>query len=268
MSDHNENKIRIFLLSLLPPVLLLGAETALFFSLPHLNRFIAYFAFAVLSAQLVLQVVFIKGEICNGQRFRLVNAALYLALYWVGLLLLGALAEKRYIPLMLLIVSGLLTLFAVWQQPKEDERLQRALLLFANVCALLGVLAYLAIWWNLPRAEWLSYSPFSQLFLAVVLANWLLRVSRNRLQGLLQLLPRLMLLTLLLNAVYSVIVLLLLYFNLITVITPLSGFILYFVVHLLAAAMLGGSISKNNPLRLPHLAVLLILALSFPFWLT
>lgn len=268
MSEHNENKIQTLFLSLLPPALLLSAETALFFSQQHLSSFIAYFAFAVLSAQTVLQVVFIKGEICNGQRFRLVNAVLSLGLYWAGLLLLGSLAEKRYIPLALLIAAGLLMLFAVWQQPKEDIRLQRAFLLFANIFAGLGTLAYFAIWWNLPLQEWLAYSPFSQLLLGVIVANWLLRLSRNRLQGFLALLPRIMLLALLLNAIYSVVVLLLLHVNLLLPTTSLRGFILYFVAHLLSMALLGWSISKNKVLALPHLTILLLLALSLPCWLS
>ncbi|MGR6981339.1 hypothetical protein ACUHGC_08040 [Testudinibacter sp. P27/CKL/0425] len=267
MSDHNENKVQILLLSLVPALLLLGAETALFFSQQQLNVFIAHFSLAVLDAQLLAQIVFIKGEICNGQRARLIKGSLYLALYWVGLLLLGALAEKRYIPLALVIGASVLMLFAVWQQPKDDERLRRGLLLFANVCGVIGLLAYCSIWLNLPLQEWLRYSPFSQLLLGAIIANWLLKISRNRLQGFIALLPRLMLLALMLNALYSVVVLLLLYFNLIAVTVSVLGFALYFAVHLLTAGVLGWLIWKNQPLTPAVLTLLMLLTISLPFWL-
>ncbi|WP_052122430.1 hypothetical protein [Chelonobacter oris] len=267
MSDHNENKRQTILSSLLPPILLLAAETALWFSHHELTAFIAGFSLSVLSAQWVGQLVFVKGEICHGQRSRLIKGSLYLAVYWLGLLLLGALAAKRYIPQALVISAALLLLFAVWQQPKDDERLRRGLLLFANICGVIGLLAYLSVWLNLPLQDWLRYSPFSQLLLGLVVASWLLRVARNRLQGLIALLPRLMLLMVLLNAVYSVIVLLSMHLKLILPTAGVSGFASYFAVHLLTAAVLGWLILKNRPLTLPILGVLLLLAISFPFWL-
>ncbi|SMB86304.1 hypothetical protein SAMN05660772_00847 [Pasteurella testudinis DSM 23072] len=271
MSDHNENKIQITLLALLPPLVLLGAETALFLLPPDdsqaLASFIAYFAFAVLCCQLVTHVVFSKGEICNGQRSRLVRANLFLLLYWIGLFLLGALAQKRYVPLALLIGAAILLLVTVWQQPKDDERLRRGILLFGTICGGLGVLCYLAILWNLPRQDWFAYSPFSQLLLGLVLSAWQLRLSRNRLQGFIALLPRLMLLSLLLNALYSVVVLLLLHWNLTLLPLSTGAFAGYFALHLLLAALLFWLISSRKTLDLAWLSLLLLLSMGLPFLL-
>lgn len=267
MSEHSKNKIQLIFLSLLPILFLLSAETALFYSQRYLVTFIAYFSFAVLACQLLCHLVFVKGEICNGQRARLTKANLYLAIYWIGLFIMGAMAEKRYVPLALMIAAALLLLVTVWQQPKDDDGLRRAILLFGTICGVLGVLSYMAIMVNLPLQDWFRYSPFSQILLGLVLANWLLRLSRNRLQGFIALLPRLMLLTLLCNAVYCVVVLLLLHFNLILLTVSITGFVLYFAIHLLLAGFLVWVIMKNKTLDLILLSFLLLVTLSFPFLL-
>lgn len=264
MSDHNDNKVQIVIFSFLLVLFLLVVETALWLLQQRLDSLIAYFPLAVLSAQLICQAVFIKGKICNGQRFRLIKANLYLAIYWVGLLLLGALADKRYIPLALMIGASLLLLFAVWQQPKDDIRLQKGLLMFANACGVIALLAYFSILFNLPLSQWLYYSPFSQLLLGIVIANGLLYLSGNRLQQLIALLPHFMLLMLLLNAVYSVIVLVLLHVNLILPTISVMGFVCYFTAHLLMAGLLLWLIFSAKILDFKWLFFLLVITSSFP----
>ncbi|KAE9526281.1 hypothetical protein [Testudinibacter aquarius] len=267
MSDQTDNKSRIVFLALLPVMVLLASETALFYLQQHLLSFVAIFSFAVLSCQLIIQVVFTQGEICNGQRFRLVKVNLWLALYWAGLLLLGTMAAKRYIPLALLIGAALLLLITVWQQPKEDIRLQRGILLFGTVCGILGMFCYVAILLNLPLQDGLIYSPFSQLLLGLIVANWQLRLSRNRLQGFLALLPRLMLLTLLLNAIYSVGILLALHVNLLLPTISSSAFAGYFALHLVLGILLFWLILKQKMLDLRWLSLLLLLTLCLPLLL-
>ena len=80
MSEEQSKPLAAFL-ALLPIGLLLMIE---FFveALQLAEKLIPHLAFGVLIAQLLCLVAFIKGEICPGQRGRLIKANVCFALYW------------------------------------------------------------------------------------------------------------------------------------------------------------------------------------------
>jgi len=74
MSEEQSKPLAAFL-AILPIGLLLMID---FFA----EKLIPHLAFGVLIAQLLCLVAFIKGEICPGQRGRLIKANVCFALYW------------------------------------------------------------------------------------------------------------------------------------------------------------------------------------------
>lgn len=153
----------------------------------------------MLIAQLLCLVAFIKGEICPGQRGRLIKANVCFALYWFVWLGMSLASPHHYVMTDIVSLCGLSAVYAVWKQPK-DEVARRGFLLMASLVSGLGVIAYLMIFFGNPTPNFMQYNPLAQALMGVLLANLCLSVSRNRLQGFIALLPLLMILLLALNA--------------------------------------------------------------------
>ena len=95
MSEEQSKPLVVFL-ALLPIGLLLIIE---FFaeSLQSAEKLIPHLAFGVLIAQLLCLVAFIKGEICPGQRGRLIKANVCFALYWLVWLGMSLASPHHYV---------------------------------------------------------------------------------------------------------------------------------------------------------------------------
>ena len=142
MSEEQSKPLAAFL-ALLPIGLLLIIE---FFaeSLQSAEKLIPHLAFGVLIAQLLCLVAFIKGEICPGQRGRLIKANVCFALYWLVWLGMSLASSHHYVMTDIVSLCGLSAVYAVWKQPK-DESARRGFLLMASLVSGLGVIAYLMI---------------------------------------------------------------------------------------------------------------------------
>ncbi|MBE2894681.1 hypothetical protein [Spirabiliibacterium falconis] len=237
MSQQTENKTALLIYALVPIALLISAEGLFYVLRVQLSpsRFFALFGCAVLLAQGILQLIFLKGEICPGQRGRLSNVGLYLGLYWIMVLVLCFF--KPFVPQTWQAIAGLLLLFSTFQQPK-DPQLRRAILLFGVVAGVIGLLCYVLLLYRLDYMMWLVLSPFNQAIIALGLAYYLLQLSRSRLANFIQLLPMAMLLMLIGNALFCVLMFAWVYATDVPVRLNLGLIALYFALHLLVALLL------------------------------
>jgi glutamate-5-semialdehyde dehydrogenase len=95
MSEEQSKPLAAFL-ALLPIGLLLIIE-CFAESLQTAEKLIPHLAFGVLIAQLLCLVAFIKGEICPGQRGRLIKANVCFALYWFVWLGMNLASPHHYV---------------------------------------------------------------------------------------------------------------------------------------------------------------------------
>lgn len=266
MSDEKTATKLTALFSVLPVATLLLIDLYTMFLQPQ-GKAVSHLAFGVLIAQLLCCLVFIKGEICNGQRSRLIRANMYFALFWSVWFSLSLFSNYHYVLTDMICLCGLIMLLAIWQQPPE-EGLRKSLLFMATVCGGAGVICYGLMLIDIPMLIWVQYNLFAQILLGVVLANLVLVISRNRLQGFIALLPLVMMIALLLNAIAVSGILANAHF--VSAVSFLNdfAFVLYFALHLAVALILGVHIFRNIKLSYRVLMMLLIISASLPLWAT
>ena len=161
MSEEQSKPLAAFL-ALLPIGLLLIIE---FF-----EKLIPHLAFGVLIAQLLCLVAFIKGEICPGQRGRLIKANVCFALYWLVWLGISLASPHHYVMTDIVSLCGLSAVYAVWKQPK-DESARRGFLLMASLVSGLGVIAYLMIFFGNPISNFVQYNLLALLMILLLALN-------------------------------------------------------------------------------------------------
>ncbi|MGC6248597.1 hypothetical protein ACNO7P_09175 [Bisgaard Taxon 45] len=262
MSEEKTSPILTALLSCFPVLVLLSIDLfTLFLMSPP--KAISHLAFAVLIAQLCCVLVFSKGQICPGQRGRLSRVNLYFVLFWGVWFLLSLFSTYHFILTDMLSLCGIAVAIATWQQP-EEAKLRRSMLLIASLIGAVGCLCYLFMFVVIPPLYWGQYNLFAQVLVGIVLTHLALVISRNRLQGFIRLLPLLMLIALLLNAV-SVLGLLLYFSNTAYFVNPLA-WVLYFALHLVMTTIIGLHIFKKWSFAYTTLLILLLLSASLPLW--
>ncbi len=266
MSDEKTSKNLTALFSFLPVATLLLIDLYTMFLQPQAKA-VSHLAFGVLIAQLLCCLVFVKGEICNGQRSRLIRVNLYFVLYWALWFLLSLFSNYHYVLTDMICLCGIIMLLAVWQQPPE-EGLRKSVLMMGAVCGVVGLICYGLMLIDIPMLIWVQYNLFAQILMGVVLTNLTLVTSRNRLQGFIGLLPLLMMIALLLNAIAVLGVLANAHF--VSAVSFLNdfAFVLYFALHLVAAAVLAVHIWRKINLSYRILMMLLIISASLPLWAT
>ncbi len=90
--SEQQPKFLTALASLFPVLLLLVIDIFALWLQPQ-SKAISHLALGVLTAQLICLIVFLKGEICNGQRSRLSLVNMYFAIFWVVWFLLSFLVK-------------------------------------------------------------------------------------------------------------------------------------------------------------------------------
>ena len=262
MSEEQSKPLTAFL-AILPIGLLLMVD---FFieSLQLAEKLIPHLAFGVLIAQLLCLVAFIKGEICPGQRGRLIKANACFALYWFVWLGMSLSSPHHYVMTDIVSLCGLSAVYAVWKQPKDDVA-RRGFLLMASLVSGFGVIAYLMIFFGNPTPNFMQYNPLAQALMGVLLANLCLSVSRNRLQGFIALLPLLMILLLALNAL-AVLIFIIYQGTSAVVFSNVFAYGIYFLLHLVIAGVLLLHSVKKWKLSYNSLLILFFMASSLPVW--
>ena len=226
------------------------------------SKAVSYLALGVLTAQLICLVVFIKGEICNGQRSRLGLANLYFGLFWVVWLLFSLGTSYHHVFMDLVCLCGLAMTIITWKQPFE-VKLRHTLLKIAGFIGMLGVIGYLML---VDEANLIQFNPVAQILLGIILANLALVISRNRLKGFIALLMLAAIAFLALNAMFVLANLFILSQQSAVVFTNEFALLLYLLLHLVMAAMLAVHVFKKWALSYNSLLILLLMTASLPLW--
>ncbi|WP_040975905.1 hypothetical protein [Necropsobacter massiliensis] len=247
------------------PVLLLCLLDIFALYLQAQSKALAHLSFAVLTAQLLCILVFAKGEICNGQRARLVRVNLYFLMYWTLWLVLSLFSNYHYVLTDIVSLCGIAVTLAIWLQPQEAQ-MRKSLLMLGALLAGLGMLTYALMFIELPLLDTMQYNLTAQLLTGVILTNIALVTAKNRLRALIALFPFAMLILLLINALI-VLALLAYAFTSAVVFANELALGLYFVLHLLIAGIIGLHIFLKRSLDYNALLILLFISASLPLWI-
>ncbi|QLB12625.1 hypothetical protein EV697_101300 [Bisgaardia hudsonensis] len=254
---------KLIMLSILPVFIILGIDIFSMIlqgqpkALSHLNV-------AVLTAQWICLLVFIKGEICNGQRARLININLYFLIYWTVWLILSVFSNYHYILTDIVSLCGIATIIAIWQQP-TDPQMRKSILVIGVLLAGLATITSLFIFIELPIFYGIYYNVFAQILTGIILANLMLVISKNRLQGFISLLSIAIIIGLLVNAVFILGMLGYAYINNFNFINEFA-WVVYFLFHLMIACIVGMHIFKGIRLEYLTLIILLFISANLPIW--
>ena len=271
MSDEKTAKNLTALFSLFPLGLLLIIDLYAMWLQP-IGKALSHLAFGVLVAQLLCSLVFLKGDICNGQRGRLSEVHTYFALFWAVWFFLSLFSNYHYVLTDLICLCGMVMVFSAWRQPNELE-MRVGVLKMGVAAGAIGTICYVLMLLDAPSLAWIQYNFAAQALTGIVLANLALVISRNRLQGFIALLPLLMIIVLLINAIAVLSILAIHHFSVIdgqsaVVFSNDFAFILYFALHLVIAAILAVHIFRKIKLEYPVLMILLTISASLPLWST
>ena len=271
MSDEKTAKNLTALFSLLPLGLLLIIDLYAMWLQP-LGKALSHLAFGVLVAQLLCSLVFLKGDICNGQRGRLSEVHTYFALFWAVWFFLSLFSNYHYVLTDLICLCGMVMVFSAWRQPNEPE-MRVGVLKIGVAAGAIGTICYVLMLLEAPSLVWIQYNFAAQALTGIVLTNLALVISRNRLQGFIALLPLLMIIVLLINAIAVLSILAIHHFSVVdgqsaVVFSNDFAFILYFALHLVIAAILAVHIFRKIKLEYPVLMILLTISASLPLWST
>ncbi|RDE97923.1 hypothetical protein DPW03_00105 [Aggregatibacter aphrophilus] len=260
--SEQQPKFLTALASLFPVLLLLVIDIFALWLQPQ-SKAISHLALGVLTAQLICLIVFLKGEICNGQRSRLSLVNMYFAIFWVVWFLLSFWSNYHYILTDFVSICGLALALTTWRQPQEEE-LRDGLLKIAGLIGTLGVICYGIVLFDTENL--IQFNPVAQILLGIILANLALVISRNRLQGFIALLMLSAIVILALNAIF--IVANLFYFAQQSAVIFHNEFalLLYVLLHFVIAAMLTVHIFKQWKLSYNTLIILLFISASLPLW--
>lgn len=253
------------LLAILSVGMLLAVDLFIF-SLQSQNQAMPHLGVGVLAAQLLSLLVFYKGEICPGQRGRLIKANCAVALYWAVWLVISLLPNHHATLANVMSVCGLSVVYFIWKQP-QAEKIRNSFLLMAALVAGLGVLSYLMIFTVLPAAAFAAYNPLAPLLAGVILANLILVIARSRLQGFIALLPLAMIILLALNALAMFVFLLLNGGESAVNSDGIFAYAIYFICHFVIAAILVVHSFQKWALNTNSLFILLFIAACLPLWM-
>ena len=170
MSEQSSKYIAA-LLAVLSISMVLGIDLFIF-SLQSEKQTMPHLGVGVLVAQLISLLVFYRGEICPGQRGRLIKVNLTFAIYWAVWLLISLLQNNHTLT-NVMSVCGLSVVYFIWKQPKT-EKIRNSFLLMAALIAGLGCLSYLMIFTVLPASDFAEYNPFAQILSGVIVYKVLL----------------------------------------------------------------------------------------------
>ena len=263
MSEQSSKYIAA-LLAVLSISMVLGIDLFIF-SLQPEKQTIPHLGVGILVAQLISLLVFYRGEICPGQRGRLIKVNLTFAIYWAVWLVISLLQNNHTLT-NVMSVCGLSVVYFIWKQPKT-EKIRNSFLLMAALIAGLGCLSYLMIFTVLPASDFAEYNPFAPILSGVILANLALVIARNRLQGFIALLPLAMIILLALSALAMFLFLLLNGMESAVNSDSIFAYIIYFVCHFVIAAILILHSFQKWKLSANSLFILLFIAVCLPLWM-
>lgn len=264
MSEQS-SKSALPLLSILTICVVLAVDLFIFALKPQ-TQGIPHLGLAVWVAQLLSLLVFYKGEICPGQRGRLIKVNLAFALYWSVWMVVSILPAYHHTLTNIMSLCGLSVVYFIWKQPKE-EKLRNSFLLMATLVGGLGVLGYVISLSLLPWAAFAEYNPIAPILAGVILAHLSLVMAKSRLQGFIALLPLVMIMLLILNALVMFIFLVLNGLESAVNSESIFAYAIYFICHLVMAAVLATHSIQKWTFSVNILFILLFIVSCLPLWM-
>lgn len=261
MSHESRVSTQIFY-ALLPVTILLIVDFFALYLQP-LPLATSHFALATLMAQSLCLWISGKGQICAGQRGRLINMNKGLLLFYLAWLGVSAFSTYRFLPTAILSLCGIgVTLAIGWQGQKATQRLP--FLYFGAGMVVLALCAYALTYMPLSRPLLPAFSVFSQCLTGIILTHLWLLSARSRLHKLMALLPIATLVGLLINAIA---LFTWLYFY-IDLFPHLMAWWVYFGFYLLLTMLILAVGLSKQPFSYLPLLIALIIASSLPLWAT
>lgn len=211
---------------------------------------VSQFGAGVFVTEILALIVFTKGQICNGQRSRLIKANRYFSIFWLVWLVLGwqMLQGGNLLPAGIAALGFTVSLII---------RFHRFLTVGIWV-SVLGILAYIGYLLSFDSPDWLRYNPVSQALAGVILVNILLVISSNRLQGFIALLPFGMAILLVLNTVFTLTIL--------DTTSSVYPVLFYFLLHLVIMGIIALHVLRKIKFEYSALMIMLFIAISLPIW--
>ncbi|ABR74437.1 hypothetical protein CBG46_10870 [Actinobacillus succinogenes] len=211
---------------------------------------VSQFGSGIFVAEILALIVFIKGQICNGQRSRLIRANQYLGAFWLVWLALSCwmLPGENLLPVGIAALGFMVSLIIQFRQ----------FLIIGIWVSGLGIISYIGYLLALDSPDWLRYNPVTQALVGVILVNILLVVSSNRLQGFISLLPFIMAILLALNVIFTLTIL--------DYASNVYPVLFYFLLHLVMMGIIALHVLRKIQFGYNALMILLFIAASLPIW--
>ncbi len=266
MHNHDsQSKLEIIIHSTLPLVLMLFIEMLLnYYSAPKNSIFISPYLLSFFTLGLISFIILWKGEICNGQRKRLINVLSLLMVFAIGNFLYSTFLTPKHTPLVIANLASVFLAIVYWRLPKPKEKsMYQTMIYCAFGIIAIGLIQYLTIYWfELPSLfNWLRANNFAQVLLGILLIGWYLTLARSRLESFLKLLVKLALIVSVLNYIWTVFVLCLLPQQIINY-GLISG---YFIIQFIILGMLAWLLLGKNIKNMTAWTIATFLAILYPF---
>lgn len=209
-AEHDKTtKFETALHASLPMLLMLFMQMALnYYFAPHNAIFLSPYLLSFVTLNVISIVVLLKGQICPGQKGRLLFVLAFTGLFAVGNFLYTVGFTPKHSPLVVASVATLLFTLIYWKLP-EQENLYRTMLYCGLAIGAISAIQYLAVYWlEIPSLfNGIRANNFAQLLCGVLLSGWYLMLAKSRLEGFLKLLVKVALLLLVVNYVWVIFVL-------------------------------------------------------------
>ncbi|MCW9709314.1 hypothetical protein L5B71_00185 [Avibacterium sp. 21-586] len=261
--SENQSRLTSFIICFLPLLFLISIDSFALY-LEGISNAISHFSLAVFCAQFLVVLVCYKGELCNGQRSRLINVNNYFLIYWLFWLIISLFSNYHYVLTDMICLCGIGSTLAIYFQSGEYQS-RRSILFFAILFIALGLFVCAFVFWQLPWVALLSYSPFVQLLLGIIMANLVLVISNSRLHIFMSLLPLMMIIGLFLSSVFSVLLIYLAIKNEVFFSNQLA-LLLYFLLHLVLVIIIAIPIMTKSKFSYQTLLLAFFITLSLPVW--
>lgn len=245
--------------------ILLFIDIFTLFLQPH-DKAISHLSFAVLVAQLLLVLVCIKGDICPGQRGRIIKVGRYLLIYWAIWLLLSLFSNYHYVLTDIISVAGIAVTLAISLQPQETQ-MQKSILILGGIMGILGGVCYFLLFVDLPILFFSQYNFITQIMIGLVLTNLILLLAKNRLHGFIALVSRWIIISLLINALAMLGVLYYAHLHHIILANEMAVLV-YFLSHLAIVFIMGLHIFTKTSLNILTSFMLLLFSSTLPIWIS
>lgn len=267
MSGHHDSpsKLEIATHAILPMLSMLFIEMFLnHFAAPKNTIFISPYLLAFFVAIVVLLIVLWKGQICPGQRGRLLFIVPFLLVFALGNLAYTLGFTPKHSPALIVMAISLILPAIMWKVP-DDEQFKNIFIYCALAMAGIAIFQFLLIYWyEIPSLfNGIRANNFAQILFGVLLAGWIMMLAKSRLDGFFKLLVLIALVVLVLNYIWVAFVL---YQHLqIMPEMALYPFFIFFAVQFVIFALLAWLLLGKNIKNPTAWTAAMFLGMLYPF---